>query len=102
MATPTEEARLEEERSIQAVLSTREGRLFTRLVLGFLEWGEDIYTSDPTALVARVGRQSAGNALYHKLDALQPELLAKVFAEERERRDLRRRLKDGGRDDAEQ
>lgn len=99
MATPTEEARHEEERSIQAVLSTREGRLFTRLVLGFLEWNEDIYTSDPTLLTARVGRQSAGNAFYHKLDELQPELLARVFIEERERRDLRRRVKDGGRSD---
>lgn len=100
MATASEEARIREEQTVQAVLSTREGRHFVRMVLDFCMWNEDLYTSEPTLLAARVGRHSAGVSIYRKLEELQPDLLAKVFIEERERNELfKRRSEDGGRDE---
>lgn len=89
MATAVEEAQHEDDEAVRSVLSTREGRRFVRMVLGFCEWNEDIFSTEPTVLAARVGRQSAGIAIHQALERRQPELLAQVFAEDRERAELK-------------
>lgn len=91
MATAREEAQHEDEEAIRVVLSTASGRRFVRMVLSFCEWNEDVFTADPTVLAARVGRHSTGVAIFKALEARQPELLAQVFAEDRERSELKRK-----------
>lgn len=88
MADVRQEARSLDDDAIREVLSTRLGRRFVRMVLGHLEWNEEVFASDPIVLAGRVGRQVAGVRLYRALEDRQPELLARVFAEERERQAL--------------
>ena len=85
-----------EDDAIRAVLGSREGRVFTRMVLRFLEWNEDVFTADPTALAARVGRQSAGVTIYRVLNERHPELVARMLVEERERHEAQARGKHDG------
>lgn len=103
MGEERKEEKHRDDEAIRVVLSSREGRHFVRMVLGFLEWNEDVFSSDPTLLAARVGRQSAGVTIYRVLNERQPELLARVLSEERERIEAqkqteRMRGRDGGRD----
>ena len=93
------ESRSVEDEAIRTVLSTREGRAFVRMVLGFLEWNEDVFSSDVTVLAARVGRQSAGVTLYRVMNERQPELVARMLVEERERREAIARGKSDGSED---
>ena len=78
-----------------AVMSTTSGRRFVSDLLMELHFLQETYASNPNDHAYNAGKAEAARLIYVTLDALQPELVRRMWAERQERLDAAERRSAG-------